>query len=365
MFKKRNIIWLHGVRRAGKTCLCKSIPNAKYYDCELPAIRREVESENFLEENKNSVLVLDEIHKLGNPSELLKIAADYYPGTKIVATGSSTLGAYKRFKDMLTGRKYDLYLTPAMSDESADFGITSTKMRLFRGGLPGFMAAPQYDVNQYSEWLDSYWVKDIQEIFHFEKRYSYLKFIELLFLNNGGIFEATKYAQTCEVSRATLYSYLTALELTSLIYVIRPFSSRKSAEIVSAPKIYGFDTGFVVFVKGINEIHTEEAGVLWEQLVLNELVAVQQSTKIHYWRDKAGHEVDFVLYTNPDEPVAVECKWQASKFETGNLKIFRKRYPVGNNILIAQDCMKPYKTKIEGLTLQVIGIKDVPIYLNE
>jgi len=50
---------------------------------------------------------LDEVHRLDNPSELLKIAADHYPDLKIIATGSSTLGASDRFKDTLTGRKSD------------------------------------------------------------------------------------------------------------------------------------------------------------------------------------------------------------------------------------------------------------------
>ncbi len=57
-------------------------------------------------------IVLDEIHRLQSPSELLKIAADHYPRMYVVATGSSTLGASKKFRDTLAGRKRDLWLTP-------------------------------------------------------------------------------------------------------------------------------------------------------------------------------------------------------------------------------------------------------------
>jgi hypothetical protein len=47
-----------------------------------------------------SIVVLDEIHRLTNPSEVLKIAADHFPKVRVVATGSSTLAARRKFKDM-------------------------------------------------------------------------------------------------------------------------------------------------------------------------------------------------------------------------------------------------------------------------
>src|SRR5512147_2636118 len=91
---KRSVLWLSGVRRAGKTVLCRSLPNAEYFDCELPRIRRMMEDpQSFLEDMRGRTIVLDEVHRLGNPSELLKVAADHYKDIKVLATGSSTLGA--------------------------------------------------------------------------------------------------------------------------------------------------------------------------------------------------------------------------------------------------------------------------------
>ena len=83
---RRSVLWLSGVRRVGKTCLCQSLPNTEYYDCELPRTRRGMEDpEAFLESCKSKRIVLDEIHRLANPSELLKIAADHYPRIKVIA----------------------------------------------------------------------------------------------------------------------------------------------------------------------------------------------------------------------------------------------------------------------------------------
>src|SRR6476469_211746 len=105
-WQRRSVLWLAGVRRAGKTVLCRSLDDVEYYDCELPRARRALEDpESFLRETRGRRIVLDEVHRLGNPSELLKIAADPFPETRIIATGSSTLDASAKFRDTLTGRR--------------------------------------------------------------------------------------------------------------------------------------------------------------------------------------------------------------------------------------------------------------------
>jgi len=39
-WKDRSVVWLSGVRRVGKTCLCQDLPEVEYFDCELPRVRR-------------------------------------------------------------------------------------------------------------------------------------------------------------------------------------------------------------------------------------------------------------------------------------------------------------------------------------
>ena len=117
-WETRSVIWLYGVRRVGKTVLCQSLDEVEYLDCELPRVRRVLEDpEAFLDSAGGKRVVLDEVQRLPNPSELLKIAADHYPKVQLIATGSSTLQASAKFRDSLTGRKAELWLTPMMSTE--------------------------------------------------------------------------------------------------------------------------------------------------------------------------------------------------------------------------------------------------------
>lgn len=356
-WKRRSVLWLSGVRRAGKTVLSQSLPDTEYFDCELPRIRRMLDDpEGFLRDMGKKTIVLDEIHRLENPSEVLKIAADHFRKMKVLATGSSTLGASAKFRDTLAGRKEELWLTPMMTADLEDFGQPDLHHRFLHGGLPPFFLSENLPEREFQEWMDAYWAKDVQELFRLERRQSFQRFAELLMAQSGGIFEATKFARPCEVSRTTIANYLAVLEATFVVHVIRPYSSHRSTEIISAPKVYGFDTGFVCYHRGWHALRRDDMGLLWEHFVLNEMQAHLQSRNIRYWRDKRGHEVDFVLAGRKKPAVAIECKWSATEFEPINLQAFRRRYPHGDNLVVANDVDRSFSRAYGDLRVKFVGL---------
>ncbi|MBP7864957.1 MAG: ATP-binding protein [Acidobacteria bacterium] len=343
LFNRRSIVWLYGARRSGKTVLCRMWPDSEYFDCELPRVRRQVEDpEAFWGGLRGKRVVLDEVHRLGNPSEVLKIAADHFPDIRVLATGPSTLGPSRRFRDTLTGRKHDLWLTPMITTDLRDSGITDLDRRFHRGGLPPFFLGETVHEADYQDWMDGFWAKDIQEMFRLGRRHSFQRFFEMVMANSGGIFEATRYAGPCEISRPTVAHYLSILEATRVAHILRPFNSRRMSEIVSAPKVYGFDTGFVCYHRGWHTLRNEDRGLLWEHFVLNEIQGRLQRMRIGYWRDKSGHEVDLVV-TSPGQPlVAIECKASASSFEPEGLRAFLHRYPESLARVVAMDVTRPF-----------------------
>jgi hypothetical protein len=345
-WERTSLVWLVGVRRVGKTVLCTSLPEIEYLDCELPSTRRVLaDPESFLRSVRGKRVVLDEIHRLADPTELLKIAADHFPDVRVVATGSSTLQATSKFRDALTGRKEELWLTPMIeADRSSAGGDLLT--RLARGGLPPFFLGDGSD-RDFQEWLDSFWAKDVQELFRLERRNSFIRFVELVLARSGGIFEATAFAGPAEVSRPTITNYLSALEITKVAHVIRPFSTRRSTEIVRAPKVYGFDTGFVRVFRGWGELRDEDLGPLWEHYVLNEMQGRIGGIDVRYWRSVKHQEVDFVLARRGRDPVAVECKWRADgREDLSGLKAFRRAYPKGPSFVVSSDVDRPFERSL-------------------
>lgn len=312
--------------------------------------------QSFLEDLKGSAVILDEIHRLENPSELLKIAADHYPDTKILATGSSTLGASAKFRDTLAGRKSELWLTPMISEDMNDFGDMDLPHRFLHGGLPPFFLAKTLPERDFQEWMDSFWAKDIQELFRLERRHSFMKFTELLMAQSGGIFEASRFAGPCEVSRTTISNYLAVLESTFIVHVVRPFSSHRPTEIISAPKVYAFDTGFMCYYRGWHVLRREDLGELWEHFVLNEMQAHLQTRNVQYWRDKRGHEVDFIFTDRQGTPTAIECKWSASEFDATNIRAFRRVYDKGENLVVANDVKRKFTREYDGVKVRFMGL---------
>ena len=359
-WSRRSVLWLRGVRRAGKTSLAQSLSNVEYFDCELPRVRRAMEDpEAFLYGLRRKRIVLDEVHRLPNPSELLKIAADHFPTVRILATGSSTLGASSRFRDTLAGRKTELWLTPMIEADLADFGEADLPHRLLHGGLPPFFLSPELPERDFQEWMDAYWAKDIQELFRLERRASFQRFVELLMAQSGGIFEATGFAAPCEVSRTTIANYLAVLEATSVALVLRPFSSRRSNEIIAAPKVYGFDTGFVCAHRGWTSLRSDDLGHLWEHYVLNELTALLQTTDLRYWRDKQGHEVDLIWAPRGKTPVAMECKWSARDFDPANLLVFARLYPKATLLVTTTDARPAFSRTYNGTEVQFLPLDQI------
>ncbi len=356
-WQRRSVVWLSGVRRAGKTTLAQSLAGVDYFDCELPRVRRELaDPEAFLAGSQGRTLVFDEIHRLGDPAQLLKIAADHFPKTRVLATGSSSLGASRKFRDTLAGRKAEVWLTPMMTADLADFGARELKHRFLHGGLPPFFLAKTFPERDFQEWMDAYWAKDIQELFRLERRHSFQRFAELLFIQSGGMFEATRFARDCEVSRTTISNYLAVLEATLVAHVLKPFSGRRATEIVAAPKVYAFDTGFVCHYRGWDTVRDDDLGVLWEHFVLNELHARLQTRDIGYWRDKRQHEVDFVVKRRGKPPVAIECKWSAEGMDARNLAAFRQIHPHGENFVVCRDVQRALRRSVGGVDLQFVNL---------
>jgi hypothetical protein len=357
-WERRALVWLVGVRRVGKTVLCRSLDRVEYLDCELPSVRRALaDPEAFLRSMEGRRVVLDEVHRLPDPSELLKIAVDHYPSVRILATGSSTLQATSKFRDSLSGRKEEIWLTPMIEADRESAGGSLTD-RLSRGGLPAHFLEGGSD-RDVQEWLDSYWAKDIQELFRLERRVGFARFVELVLARSGGIFEATAFAGPAEISRPTVTNYLSVLEVTKVAHVIRPFSTRRSNELTHAPKVYGFDTGFVRTLRGWGELRDEDLGLLWEHYVLNELQARAGGPEIRYWRTTRHQEVDFVLVRRGASPMAVECKWRADgREELRGLAAFRRAYPEAPCLVVASDVERSFERALgTGGTVRYVGLE--------
>ena len=354
---KRRVVWLSGVRRVGKTTLARMLPDAVYMNCDLPSVCRALsDPEPFLDSlPDNATVIFDALHRLDDPSRVLKIAADAYSHLKVLATGSSTLAATRKFRDSLTGRKHAIYLPPVLWEEClGPFGIRDLDRRLLHGGLPEPMLSPTKDPSFFSEWMDSFYARDIQELFNIRNRAGFLKLLRLVLRQSGGQLDYTNLARLSGLSRPTTTAHIEALLIAHAAFLLPPFHGGGRREITRMPKCYAFDTGFVTFEKGWDNIRDEDRGPLWEHLVLDSLRSGRERGSLYYWRDKSQREIDFVLKRSAHDVDAIECKIDPDSFDPGNLSAFRAFYPRGRNYVVSPRVKTPYERRYEALSVKFL-----------
>ena len=362
-WERRPVGWLSGVRRVGKTTLSRMIPDARYLNCDLPSVQRSLaDAELFLEGlAPDAVVVFDEVHRLPDPSQLLKIAADEYADLRVLATGSSTLAATGKFRDSLTGRKFELHLPPVPWDECIDtFGIADLDRRLLHGGLPEVLLAERPDPEFYSEWIDSFYARDILELFSIRNRQGFLALLRLLLRRSGGQVDYSSLASLTELGRPTVRAHVEAMVTAHVVRLLRPFHGDSKQEIVSRAKCYAFDTGFIAFERGWEQIRAEDRGILWEHLVLDALLMRHHENDVLYWQDKSKREVDFVVRRTEGALDAVECKVNPDRLNSKPIEAFRRLHPKGANYVATPLDREPYRIRRGELVFTVCSTRDLP-----
>ena len=332
----RSIVWLSGARRLGKTVLSRQVPDARYFNCDLPSVReRLADPEAFFSHLPSGArVVLDEVHRAEDPAGLLKIAADAWPDIRVLGTGSSTLYASRRFRDSLAGRKWPIRLAPVLWRESADWtGAPDLDRRLLNGGFPDQLLRPAPDPLWFEEWMDSFFARDILPLFDVRSRGGFLRVVNSAFVRNASLLDISAVARDAGVSRPTAVQYLDILEDCHLTVRVPPFHGGGRRELVRRPRAYAVDTGLVCHLRGWTDLRPADRGPLWENLVLDELLTAIPPSRIHYWRDETGHEVDFAIVAGRDRVAAVEAKISPDAFNAKALARFRRAYPDGPNLL--------------------------------
>jgi len=299
-------------------------------------------------------IILDQAERLGNAPELLDLAATRFPDVRILTTSNLPIPVTSK-KVALPGnvtaptwppsvkppnppgRTGSVWLTPMILHDLMEFGVRDLRRRMLHGGLPEFFLAPEPQGAAIEAWVDAFWVRDLQEPFRLERSAPFRHLFGLLMAQSGSMFEAARLAKSCGASRTTVSNYLAVLETAFAMHTVRPYAEGGRSEIVSAPKVYGFDTGFVCHYRGATTLRSGDLDSLWEHLVLNELHAHIGRSTVRYWRTKHGTQVDFVLVRHGRPPVAVECCWSADGFEPAGMRSFRGAYPGGASFVVTAD----------------------------
>lgn len=320
---QKKLVFLTGPRQVGKTTLSRQLMQAadtQYLNYDVASDRAVIEHASW--RPRSQLLVLDEIHKMGQWKSWLKGIFDGKPsGQRLLVTGSARMDTFRQGGESLAGRYYSLRLHPLSVREWCDHapqdlhaGRRPTPEEalarlLERGGFPEPMldTEPTGADRWRRQYLDGLVREDVLEFSRIQELTTMRLFVDLLRRRVGSPLSLASMARDLAVSSPTLRSYLGILQALFIVFAVQPWHRNIARSVLQQPKIYFFDNGLV----------QGDDGARFENLVACHLLkhtqwqqdAFGKECTLHYLRTKDGAEVDFALSDGERLTDLVECKW--------------------------------------------------------
>lgn len=299
-----------GPRQVGKTTLALAIGKSRdalYLDLELPSERAKLaQPELFLREQKDRLVILDEIHRTPELFQVLRgvIDTNRRAGRRngqFLILGSASIDLLRQSGESLAGRIEYVHLNPLDVLEAAPDAASTTRLWL-RGGLPDSFLAPS-DADSFAyrlNFIRTYLERDVPQFGPRIPAETLERLWTMLAHGQGTLLNASKLATNLSVSAPTVSSYIDLLVDLLLVRRLRPFHANVGKRLVKSPKVYVRDSGLVHGLLGL-ETYNKLAGhpvvgMSWEGFVIeNLLAAAPDRTSASFYRTSAGAEIDLLL----------------------------------------------------------------------
>lgn len=325
---KKKMVFLSGPRQCGKTTLARAIlkkGSGTYFNWDNEEDRAALLARQWKKTDK--LLVFDELHKRPKWKQWIKGEYDVHKDVhRYLVTGSAMLDVYRRGGDSLLGRYHHWRLHPFTMDERP------TKMtpqegfhRLMKvGGFPEpFLDGDEREARRWrTERHHRVLKEDIRDLEAVRNIAGMGLLLEMLKQRVGGMVVMANLAHELQISPLTVKLWIEILERMYVVFAVRPLVKGVGRAIVKPPKLYFYDTGDVV----------GDAGAKYENLVATHLQKWCNfyedrdgyTYRLHYLRDKDGHEVDFAITCDGVLKAIIEAKYSDSS-PSASLKYFAER----------------------------------------
>lgn len=337
-------ILITGPRQAGKSTLLQhTLKQHHYVTLDDPMIRAMANNdpELFLSTHETP-LIIDEIQYAPELLSYIKIRIDRSRRDhgQFVLTGSQTFQLMKGVSESLAGRIAILQLYP-LSWEEIDVSPLvdkSVAAQTVKGFYPQFFAEPQTDWNLwYSSYIATYLERDVRNIKSISDLGRFQTFLSLLAARAGNLLNMAELAKECGISQPTVKDWISILESTYIIFILRPFHNNRTKRLVKSPKIYFVDTGLLCYLLGIDSgerlFKAAVGGHIFENMVIAEFMKKcsknSQRVESFFYRTSSGIEVDFVV-ERAGEIEAYEIKFSKtlSRDMAQSLRVFASEHKV-------------------------------------
>jgi len=333
--KRSPVVTVTGPRQSGKTTLVRSLfAKRAYVSLENPDDRDFAleDPRGFLNQFREGV-ILDEVQRAPDLLSYIQgIVDDEGRPGQFILTGSQNFLLLQRVSQSLAGRTSVCHLLPFSHAELVGrkpMPLTHVGRKvprrpprpdslfdvLFTGSYPRIHDKALDPQDWLGNYYQTYIERDVRSIVNIGDVDAFGRFVRLCAGRSGQLLNLSSVGADCGVSHATARRWLSVLEASFLVYLLRPHYRNFSKRLVKSPKLYFIDTGLLCYllrIRSADELVTHSSrGAVFETFVLSELVKTYLNrgleADVHFWRDSAGHEVD-LLIDHGGELIPVEVK---------------------------------------------------------
>ena len=334
------VLSITGPRQSGKTTLSRLLaPDLPYFSLEDPDTRAFATEDprGFLRKAADGA-ILDEVQRAPELFSYLQgvVDADRRMG-RFILTGSSQFELMGSITQSLAGRAAMLTLLPfSLGELQAAGRAPATVDELLHTGFFPPIHDRSVDPSIWlQDYIGTYLERDVRQILNIQDLATFQRFVQLCAGRIGQLVNITSLAADTGITRATAESWLSVLQASHLVFLVRPWFTNLNKRLIKAPKLYFCDPGLAAWFLGARAAahitaHPQR-GALFENWVMTELLKAQtnrgRKPTLYFLRDKEGHEIDALIETAPDTFQAVEIKSGetiAADFFTG-LDYWRKK----------------------------------------
>ena len=318
---------LTGPRQSGKTTLLKHLFGGthQYASLELPDVRAAAlaDPRGFLALHPPPV-IFDEIQYCPDLLMYVKEAVDAHRSRRgqYLLTGSQNMLLLERVTESLAGRAAILRLLPlsfreALGSPDALMPWENHKRRrtvhvpseslwhqLLRGNYPELAVEPQRDFRLWhGSYMQTYLERDVRLVRQVGDLAVFQNFLRSLAARSGQLVNLSDISRDLGAAVNTLKIWLSILEASHQVVVLRPYFANVGKRLVKTPKVYFTDTGTLCYLAGLKDPGHAAAGPLggaiFETAVLSEIIKTSvhrgDEPEVYFWRTSTGSEVDFIL----------------------------------------------------------------------
>lgn len=304
------VIALTGPRQSGKTTLARAVFKDKpYVSLENPDEREFVTSDpkRFLDRFPQGA-ILDEVQRCPSLLSWLqgvvderRIMGDF------VLTGSAQLDLIAGVTQSLAGRVARLELLPLSHQELVEGSCAPERLgqALLKGGYPALYDRPVTAQDWFANYVATYVERDVRQLIAVRDLGQFQTFVKMCAARTGQLLNLASLGADCGISAVTARQWLSLLEASYIVTLLRPHHRNFGKRLVKTPKLYFLDAGLAAWLLGIRsaealEIHAAR-GALFETWVIGELYKQRLNAglplDLYFWRDSTGNEVDVLIET--------------------------------------------------------------------